>query len=75
MPSAYDTVDYGFEINEIEVNISKNELEAMPHSPCSELIEDLCVCIMEENNIAMPQDPESMQDLYIFLREDIRNNL
>ena len=75
MPSAFDTVDYGSEINGIEVNICESELEAMPHSPCSDLIEDLCVCIMEENNIAMPQDPGSMHDLYMFLREEIRNNL
>ena len=47
----------------------------MQHSPCSKLIEDLCVCIMDENNVAMPQDPKSMRNLYIFLREDIRNNL
>lgn len=47
----------------------------MQHSPCSKLIEDLCVCTMDENNVAMPQDPKSMRNLYIFLREDIRNNL
>lgn len=75
MPSAFDTVDYGSEINKNEVNICEIELEAMPHSPCSKLIKDLCVCIMEDNNIPMPQDPKSMQNLYIFLREDIRNNL
>jgi hypothetical protein len=58
MPSAFDTVDYGSEINENEVNICEQELETMQHSPCSKLIEDLCVCIMDENNVAMPQDPE-----------------
>jgi hypothetical protein len=43
MPSAFDTVDYGSEINENEVNICEQELETMQHSPCSKLIEDLCV--------------------------------
>ena len=75
MPRAFDTVDYGSEINENEVNICEQELETMQHSPCSKLIEDLCVCIMDENNVAMPQDPKSMRNLYIFLREDITNNL
>lgn len=75
MPSAFDTVDYGSEINENEVNICEKELETMQHSPCSKLIDDLCVCTMGENNVAMPQDPKSMRNLYIFLREDIRNNL
>ena len=77
MPSAFDTVDFGCGINEIEVNIcDSSEIEAMPYSPCSNLIEDLQVRMhMEENNIAMPEDPESMHDLYVFLREDIKNNL
>ncbi|XP_061176268.1 uncharacterized protein LOC133185191 [Saccostrea echinata] len=75
MPSAFDTVDYGIEINENEVNICESELQPMPEMPCSTLIKDLCVCIMEENNFALPQDPESMQNLFIFLREDIRSNL
>jgi hypothetical protein len=75
MPNAFDTVDYGSGINENEVNICEQELGTMQHSPCSKLIEDLCVCIMDKNNVAMPQDPKSMRNLYIFLREDIRNNL
>jgi hypothetical protein len=75
MPGASDTVDYGTEVNENEVNICESEIETMPHSPCSKLIEDLCNCIIDENNFAMPQDPESMRIMYLFLREDIRNNL
>ena len=75
MPNAFDTVDYGSGISENEVNICEQELGTMQHSPCSKLIEDLCVCIMDENNVAMPQDPKSMRNLYIFLREDIKNNL
>ena len=41
MPHAFDAVDYGLEINEDEVNIFQSELDTMPRSPCSELIEDL----------------------------------
>lgn len=75
MTSAFNTVDHGVEINETELNKCESELEMLPHLPCSKLIKDLCACLMEENNIAMPQDPESMQTLYMFLREEIRNNL
>ena len=75
MPSAFDTVDYGTVINENKVGICESELETLPPSPCSKLIEDLCLCIMEEESIVMPQHPEGMHNLYIFLREDIRNNL
>lgn len=66
MPSAFQTVDYSVEINENELNICESELEMLPHLQCSKLIRDLCACIMEENNIAMPPDQESMQTLYIF---------
>lgn len=75
MPSAFNTVDFGVEINENELNICESELEMLPHLPCSKLIKDPCACIMKENNIAVPQDPESMQTFYMFLREEIRNNL
>lgn len=75
MPRAFDAVDYGLEINEDEVNICQSELDTMPRSPCSELIEDLCKCVIEENDFEVPRDPASMKNLYLFLREDIRNNL
>ena len=75
MPRAYGSADYGTKINEIEVDICESELETIPHYPCSKLMEELCTCIMDENNITMPEDTESLRDLYIFLREDIRENL
>ncbi|KAK3090635.1 hypothetical protein FSP39_013299 [Pinctada imbricata] len=75
MPRAYGSADFGTEINVMEVDICEGELETIPHYPCSKLIEELCTCIMDENNITMPKDSESLRDLYIFLREDIRENL
>lgn len=75
IPSALNTVDYGIEMNEKELNIYESKLEILPHLSCSKLIKYICVCIMEENNIALPKDPESMQTLYTFSGEDIRNNL
>lgn len=75
MPSVFDTVDYGLEINENDIQVCERELEPVPSFPCSELIKELCICIMEENGLAQPQHPDEMRELYIFLRENMINHL
>ncbi|XP_052675135.1 uncharacterized protein LOC128156857 [Crassostrea angulata] len=75
MPSVFDTVNYGLEINENDIQVCERELEPVPPFPCSELIKELCICIMEENGLAQPQHPDEMRELYIFLRENMINHL
>lgn len=75
MPSVFDTVDYGLEIDENDIQVCERELEQVPPLPCRELIKELCICIMEENGLAQPQLPDEMRELYIFLRENMINHL
>ncbi|KAK3083941.1 hypothetical protein FSP39_005684 [Pinctada imbricata] len=75
MPSMCSAMDYGLEQNSNDVQICEEEIDSVPTLPCSDLIKDLCVCIMQENQITLPENPKDMRDLYIFLREDINNSL
>jgi hypothetical protein len=73
-PSIYGTREYGVAMNETDVRICENELEPLPQST-SDLVKEICVTIMQESNIAYPNHPDEMRDLYVFLREDILRNL
>ena len=62
-------------MDETDVSICENELEPLPQSTCSDLVKEICVTIMQENNIAYPNHPDEMRDLYVSLREDILRSL
>ena len=69
-PSIYGNREYGIELKQDEVRLCEEELAVVHRWPCSELIHELCTCILEEND-----NHEDIRDLYSFLRNDILDSL
>ena len=74
IPSFHGSREYGVNIDIADLKICENEIPPRPML-CSELIRELCMCIIEENHIEIPSDAEGRRDLYLFLKEDILQNV
>ncbi len=69
---------YGFhneikELDQARLDICSQEIVPKNGIPCDEDVCQLCVLIMEEMHLNFPNDPFEMCDLYINLRDEIRN--
>lgn len=58
-----------------EVTLCMEECTPKGQFPCDETVFELCCLLMEEHGWEAPADPLAAADLYIFLREEIQENI
>ena len=77
MPNMYGSWEYGLHVDRNDIQACAKETTPQSEIPCCEMINGLCLCILEENQIEMPNDPEGTcrRQLYLFIRSDILDNL
>ena len=75
MPNMYGSQEYGVHVDRNDIQACAEETTPQSEILCCEMINDLCLCILEENQIEMPNDPEGRRQLYLFIRSDILDNL
>ena len=73
-PDIYGTRDFAVEIDPADVQVCVEEIVEQSRS-FSDLVKDICLCIMEEFGVELCQDAGSRQELYLLLRGDIIRNL
>ena len=75
LPAAYQTTDYLYPVDEIDIDVSVPECEFRNIYPCDVDLFNLCIILMTELNLHEPVDPLSAADLYLTLRGRIRTEL
>lgn len=75
IPALYGLNDCIKEVNLDYVRLCESECIKKTDIPCDEVLHRLCIVIMEEMGWIMPSDPQDMCDLYISLRQEIRDQL
>ncbi|KAL3831998.1 hypothetical protein ACJMK2_005664 [Sinanodonta woodiana] len=74
-PTLYGTQNYQSFVPMEDIDTCRAECLFRETYPCDKEIFDLCAFIMEEERLAFPTDPYEGLDLYLFLRNNIRQDL
>ena len=74
-PETKNAQDYGVPVEVDDLEICLEDVQPKEKVACCELIHDLCIIIIEEHNLPIPETPDDMYELYIFLRTVINQQM
>ncbi|PIK52036.1 hypothetical protein BSL78_11049 [Apostichopus japonicus] len=74
-PRTYLTRDFSNHVEPDELEVCREECRFKDDFPCSQEVFELCCVLMNEQNWLPPTSPQEAVDLYLYLREAIRNLL
>jgi len=72
IPEEYNTINFIHTVEISELQLCKNENMYPTNICCDETIYELCNIILAEKRISIPDDPYSIIDVYIMLRNTIQ---
>lgn len=73
-PHLYGSDDYLYQCDGLDVQNCQEECHVMTY-PCDETVFELCCLLMQELHLHPPDDAEEARNLYLRLRQEIRNLL
>ena len=75
MPQIYGTTNYAMPVDEDDIETYMVLVQQKSDVSCCPVVHDICVLIIEECNLPVPEAADEMYELYIFLRNSINWNL
>jgi len=75
LPCLYNTRSYITQMTQAELQQYRNLSTPRSSIPCDENMHELCCHIMSNNHLRLPDTTEEAVDLYLHLRNTIRNAL
>lgn len=75
IPSLYGSQDYLVPVTSDEIQPCKHACVFRKASPVDPDVDEACVRIMHEQNIAIPGSPNQAKRLYLYLRNEISRSL
>lgn len=74
-PEEFNTTDFIHIVQENELQLCKNELNDLTNVTCDPTINELCCIILAEEMIYIPDESYSIIDVYIMLRNKLKDIL
>lgn len=72
LPELYNVDDRLCPVDEDEIVMCEEESVGKPDFPCDKTIKELCLLLLEENNLDFPRDAKEAKFVYKELRRKIR---
>ena len=67
-PETRNAQDYSVPVEADDLEVCLEDVKLKQKVACSHLMNELCIIIIEEHNLPIPDTPDEMYELYIFLR-------